>query len=85
MLVDRRGWAYDTAAQAVSRRLADEFEFRIVYVRENPDLTAWKFDLLYVFFWGETYHQRFGFPNTTHQNVSYWSSGVQATPMPISS
>ena len=62
MLVDRRGWAYDTAAQAVSRRLADEFEFRIVYVRENPDLTAWKFDLLYVFFWGETYHHRFGFP-----------------------
>jgi Glycosyl transferases group 1/Polysaccharide pyruvyl transferase len=61
MLVDKRGWAYDTAAQAISRRLADEFEFRIEYVRENPDLHAWKFDLLYVFFWGETYHQRFGF------------------------
>jgi glycosyltransferase involved in cell wall biosynthesis len=60
MLVDRRGWAYDTAAQAVSRRLSDEFEFRIVYVRENPDLDAWAFDLLYVFFWGETHHQRFG-------------------------
>jgi predicted O-methyltransferase YrrM len=59
MLVDKRGWAYDTAAQAISKRLSDEFEFRIEYVRENPDLNAWKFDLLYVFFWGETYHQKF--------------------------
>lgn len=60
MLVDKRGWAYDTAAQAISRRLSDEFEFRIEYVRENPDLNAWKFDLLYVFFWGEDYHRKFG-------------------------
>lgn len=52
MLVDRRGWAYDTAAKAISVRLSDEFEFRICYVRENPDLNAWEFDLLYVFFWG---------------------------------
>jgi spore maturation protein CgeB len=59
MLVDRRGWAYDTAAQAISKRLADEFEFRIEYVREQPDLNAWPFDLIYVFFWGETYHQKF--------------------------
>lgn len=59
MLVDKRGWAYDTAAQAISKRLSDEFEFRIEYVRETPDLNAWKFDLLYVFFWGETYHQKF--------------------------
>jgi spore maturation protein CgeB len=62
MLVDRRGWAYDTAAKAISVRLSDEFEFRISYVRENPDLKAWEFDLLYVFFWGETYHHRFGIP-----------------------
>lgn len=62
MLVDRRGWAYDTAAKAISVRLSDEFEFRICYVRENPDLSAWEFDLLYVFFWGETYHHRFGIP-----------------------
>ena len=59
MLVDKRGWAYDTAAQAISKRLADEFEFRIEYVREQPDLNAWPFDLIYVFFWGETYHQKF--------------------------
>lgn len=62
MLVDRRGWAYDTAAKYISVRLSDEFEFQIAYVRENPDLSAWEFDLLYVFFWGETYHHRFGIP-----------------------
>lgn len=59
MLVDRPDWAYDTGAQAISKRLADEFEFRIEYVRENPNLNSWKFDLIYVFFWGETYHQSF--------------------------
>lgn len=59
LLVDRRNWAYDTAAQAIAKRLADEFQFRIAYVRENPDLSEWAFDLIYVFFWGETYHQKF--------------------------
>ena len=59
LLADKRAWAYDTAAQAISKRLADEFEFRIEYVREAPDLSAWPFDLIYVFFWGETYHHRF--------------------------
>jgi len=60
MLVDRPGWAYDHVAKAVSARLAVEFEFRIFYVIDRPDLSSWDFDLLYVFFWGETYHQSFG-------------------------
>ena len=59
MLVDRPNWAYDTAAQAISRLLSDEFVFRIGYVRDRPDLDAWPFDLLYVFFWGETYQRAF--------------------------
>ncbi len=62
LLVDRPGWAYDNAAQAVARELADEFEFRTEYVAQQPDLNAWSFDLLYVFFWGETYHHRFNVP-----------------------
>jgi hypothetical protein len=39
--------------------LGDEFEFRIEYVWQKPNLGAWPFDLIHVFFWGETYHQRF--------------------------
>ena len=59
LLADRPGWAYDAAAQAISGTLSDEFEFRIEYVWQKPDLAAWPFDLIHVFFWGETYHQRF--------------------------
>ena len=59
MLADRPGWAFDVAAQAISRRLSDEFEFRIEYAELEPDLSKHRFDLFYVFFWGETYHQGF--------------------------
>ncbi|MGP8202024.1 MAG: polysaccharide pyruvyl transferase family protein [Limisphaerales bacterium] len=59
LLADRPGWAYDAAAQAISKNLCDEFEFRIEYVWQKPNLGAWPFDLIHVFFWGETYHQRF--------------------------
>jgi len=62
LLADRPGWAYDNAARHVARQLSDEFEFRIEYVARQPDLKAWPFDLLYVFFWGETYHHRFNIP-----------------------
>ncbi|HZR19383.1 MAG TPA: polysaccharide pyruvyl transferase family protein [Verrucomicrobiae bacterium] len=57
-LADQPGWAYDTAAQAISRRLADEFDIRVEYSLQRPDLRAWAFDLAYVFFWGETYHRQ---------------------------
>ena len=59
LLVDCPNWAFDKAAKAVARYLSDEFEFHIAYVAENPDLSLWPFDLIYVFFWGETYHQKF--------------------------
>lgn len=60
LLADRRGWAYDRAAQALARTLAAEFEFSIHYVAERPARPAC--DLLHVFFWGETWHQRWGLP-----------------------
>jgi hypothetical protein len=59
LLADNPGWAYDSTAQAIKRHLSDEFEFHIEYVGNKPDLSKWPFDLIYVFFWGETYHQSF--------------------------
>jgi FkbM family methyltransferase len=58
-LADRRGWAFDINARGIAEALRDEFEFRIDYVAEQPDLRAWDYDLLVVMFWGETYHRRF--------------------------
>jgi len=59
LLADNPGWAYDSTAQAIKRHLSDEFEFHIEYVCNKPDLSKLPFDLIYVFFWGETYHQSF--------------------------
>jgi hypothetical protein len=59
LLVDRPGWAFDTNAQALGRYLRNDYEFQIAYVIKQPDLDAWTFDIIHVFFWGETYHQRF--------------------------
>jgi glycosyltransferase involved in cell wall biosynthesis len=61
LLADTPNWAFDTAAQAFVKYLSDEFEFKVAYVGSSPppDLAQWPFDLIYVFFWGETYHQEF--------------------------
>lgn len=59
LLADRRGWAYDQLCQGVAAAVADEFECRVAYVAEQPDLSQWDFDLVLVCFWGETWHQRF--------------------------
>ncbi|MBI3875361.1 MAG: FkbM family methyltransferase [Verrucomicrobia bacterium] len=58
-LADRPGWAFDINAHGVAEALRDEFEFRIEYVVQQPDLNAWPHDLLVVMFWGEDYHRRF--------------------------
>ncbi len=59
LLADRRDWAYDREAQAMKRHLEPEFECRVAYVQEKTDLASWDFDLVWVFFWGETWHQQF--------------------------
>ena len=73
LLVDYRGWAFDNSAQEIARELSDEFEFDIRYVNDSPKpkLKAKRYDLIYVFFWGESYHQQFGFkPSRTIKEVS---------------
>jgi glycosyltransferase involved in cell wall biosynthesis len=59
ILADYPDWAQDRTAQAISRRLGDEFEFRIQYTRQSPNLSLWPFDLIYVLFWGEGYQRKF--------------------------
>lgn len=58
-LADDPQWAQDRTARAISGRLNDEFEFRIVYQAQNPDLSQWEFDLIYVLFWGEVYQNKY--------------------------
>ena len=61
LLVDTRRWAFDFLARNLVGKLKDRFEFEIRYVKDRPELDPSRYDLLYVFFWGETWHQQFGF------------------------
>jgi hypothetical protein len=59
LLADKRGWAYDHCARNLVRYLGDRFSFDLRYVRDNPRLDLTRYDLVYVYFWGEDYHRRF--------------------------
>jgi len=59
LLVDKRGWAYDFSARQIATYLKDDFDFDIRYVRERPRLNLSSYDFIYVFFWGETFYQKY--------------------------
>lgn len=61
LLVDKHKWSFDNAAKKIKHHLKDDFSFQIRYVRDNPRLKAARYDLLFVFFWGEKYYQKFNF------------------------
>lgn len=61
MLVDQRGWAFDNSARQIADLLRDDFRFDIRYVQDSPNINASNYDLLYVFYWGESYYKKFGF------------------------
>jgi glycosyltransferase involved in cell wall biosynthesis len=61
LLADRRGGAFEMCANGLARNASDLFHIEIKFVHEKPRLDPSRYDLLYVFFWGENYHQNFGF------------------------
>jgi len=80
LLVDKPGWAFDTFARGLSTILSDQYDFIIKYVVDKPDLYAVEFDILHVFFWGETWYQQFGIqPSSILKMVSShrWATEAQ--------
>jgi len=61
LLADRPRWAFDFVARSLAARLSDRYDLAIRYVWRRPQLDPGRTDLLYVFFWGETWYRRFGF------------------------
>ena len=62
-VIDEPNWAYDISAQELVKLLEKEFEFEFEYVHGAPgtrSLHPGQYDLVYVFFWGETYQRRYG-------------------------
>ncbi len=62
LLVDMPSWAFDFVAHQMVRTLSDDFQLDIKYVSKRPRVNAKKYDLLYVFFWGEQRYKRWNFP-----------------------
>jgi glycosyltransferase involved in cell wall biosynthesis len=60
LLADKRGWAYDYCAREIARLLRHEFQFDIRYIWESPPIETDKYDLLYVYFWGDRYYRKYG-------------------------
>jgi len=60
LMPDRRGWIFDRCARAIAAHLSNEFAFTIRYVEDGPDFDASSYDLVYVFFWGETIYKAMG-------------------------
>ncbi len=60
LLANIPGWAFDFTARSVAARLADRFEFSVAYCSLEPELDPESFDLLYVFYWADTWYRRFG-------------------------
>jgi 2-polyprenyl-3-methyl-5-hydroxy-6-metoxy-1,4-benzoquinol methylase len=58
LLADRPGWAHDNVAHALAQRLQAPFEVEFAYAEQRPELDPARYDLLYVFFWGERWHKR---------------------------
>ena len=62
LLCDKPNWAHDHSAQEIRKQLSDNFIFDIKYVVDKPKLNPKHYDLLHVFFWGEDYYKKFGWP-----------------------
>lgn len=62
LLVDYRGWAFDNSAKELCDQLGHEFNFTIRYLEEKPLIKYDAYDLIYVFFWGESRHLTRGVP-----------------------
>lgn len=60
-VVDRPRRAQARTARAISRYLAEDFECRVVFESDEPDLRAWPSDLIHIGSWDSTWHRQFGF------------------------
>ncbi len=74
MLLDYKGWAFDNSAQEIAKHLNLKYDFDFIYVNDNPKpkIKPKKYDLIYVFFWGEKYHTQYNFPK--HKVIKQVSS-----------
>jgi glycosyltransferase involved in cell wall biosynthesis len=65
LLIDKPNWAFDICASEYIKYLSDDFIFTKKYlVRPRPFLLSFKYDLIHVFWWGETYYKRFHWPKS---------------------
>lgn len=86
-LVDCEDWAYGSIARSVIDELRHDYDFRLYFLdKDRPDLRRLDPDIVYVSYWGETYHQRFLLPpkNIVREVASLrWLEGSPGPMQPI--
>lgn len=65
LLIDKPDWAFDICASEYIKYLSNDFIFiKKFLVRPRPLLLSPQYDLIHVFWWGETYYKRFHWPKS---------------------
>ena len=59
LLADYPNWAYGISARQLQKDLANSFSIEIAYREERPNLSRYDFDLIHIFWWGDTYHLQY--------------------------
>lgn len=59
LLIDKRGWAFDTLALAIQKHLGNEFHFTIAATDEKPVINDADYHIIHTFFDREQYHLPF--------------------------
>lgn len=56
---DRPDWAYHTTATQLMEQLKDRYDFDLVFAQDFPQFDASRYDVIYVFWWGERRHRAY--------------------------
>lgn len=63
LLIDKPDWAFDICAREYTKYLTNDFNFSIKYLQKpRPLLFPFGYDLIHVFWWGESYYKKFFWP-----------------------
>lgn len=59
LLPDKRNWAFDFNARAITRILGDQYDFETLFIADEPEIDDSKYDIIQIFYGLEKYHLPF--------------------------
>lgn len=63
LLIDKPNWAFDICASEYIKFLSNDFTFvKKFLVKPRPIIFPFRYDLIHIFWWGESWYKRFRWP-----------------------